>query len=122
MMAQDRDDAALYAVELCTPCWPQMLAWYRNVLGARGLVRIEEDGYALLAVGGTRLALLARADSDPPTPRWRLSFEVSDLQPFVDRLRETGTRFESPNVNEELLVQVQCWDPDGNSIRLFSWP
>lgn len=121
-MTAPATQAALYAIELRTARWPQMLAWYRGVLGARSLVRIVEDGYALLELGGTRLALLARIVSAEPSDRWNLAFEVKDLQPFMDRLQQAGSSFEQPAANDESLVQIRCHDPDGNSIRLFIWP
>ena len=62
-MAKDirpEERPGLYCVELRTENWDQLVEWYREVLGLRVLVRVIDDGYALLEAGETRLALLAR--------------------------------------------------------------
>jgi hypothetical protein len=51
----------LYCIELRTSQWEVMVQWYRSALGLRVLVRVVDDGYALLECGETRLALIARA-------------------------------------------------------------
>jgi predicted enzyme related to lactoylglutathione lyase len=51
-MATDRPkvgDVTFYCIELRTAQWHRMLSWYRDVLGLRTLLRVEEDGYALLS-------------------------------------------------------------------------
>ena len=54
------DRPGLYCLELGTANWQASVDWYRTVLGLRVLVRVVDDGYALLEAGDTRLALLAR--------------------------------------------------------------
>ncbi len=41
----------LYCIELRTANWPASVEWYRQVLGLRVLVRVVDDGYALLEAG-----------------------------------------------------------------------
>ena len=81
-MARDlrrEERPGLYCVELRTQNWQTMLNWYREVLGLRVLVRVIDDGYALLDAGETRLALLARPAAGEASRRISLAFEVSDV-------------------------------------------
>lgn len=81
----------LYTVELRTARWPDMVAWYRDVLGLRMLVRSAEEGYALLAAGDVRLAILARPAAARSSDRWSLAFEVADLDAARATRRGDGT-------------------------------
>ena len=61
MMHRDlrrRESPSLYCIEPRTQNWEQMVRWYREVLGLRVLVRVMEDGYALVEAGDTRIALI----------------------------------------------------------------
>jgi Glyoxalase/Bleomycin resistance protein/Dioxygenase superfamily. len=78
----------LFSVELRSAQWELLVAWYRNVLGLRVLVRVVEDGYALFEAGDTRLAILLRDTPGNASGRWSLGFEVNDLSPQLTRLRE----------------------------------
>src|SRR5689334_9518822 len=69
----------LYCVELRTAQWAEMVRWYRETLGLKVLVRVVDDGYALLEAGDTRIALIERASPGPLSARWSLGFEVADL-------------------------------------------
>ena len=91
-------------------------------VGARVLVRVTEDGYALLDGGETRLAILARKTPGAATRRISLAFEVSDVQLVAARLTAQGTQVSLPESSEEHLREVNTTDPDGNRIRIFSWP
>ena len=52
-----RDDRpGLYCIELRTQQWERLVEWYREVIGLRVLVRVTDDGYALLEAGETRNA------------------------------------------------------------------
>ena len=77
---------SLFSVELRTARWPEMVEWYRNVLGLRVLVRVVDDGYALFEAGDTRLAILSRPTAGEPSGRWSLGFEVADLDAARERL------------------------------------
>ncbi|MBX7165380.1 MAG: VOC family protein [Pirellulales bacterium] len=112
----------LFCVELRTARWEQMVHWYRNVLGLRVLVRVVDDGYALLAAGETRLALLQRTRSAEASPRFSLAFEVEDLPQLATRLAAAGEQVRPPSQNAEGFRELVATDPDGNRLRLFSWP
>jgi len=53
------DRPGLYCIELRTANWQSSVEWYRSALGLKVLVRVVDDGYALIEAGETRLALLA---------------------------------------------------------------
>src|SRR4051812_18914121 len=82
----------LYCVELRTSRWEASLRWFREILGLRVLVRVPEDGYALLEAGETRLVLLAREGDVEPSPRWSLGFEVDSLEAIILRLKAEGCK------------------------------
>lgn len=99
-----------------------MVHWYRNVMGLRVLVRVVEDGYALLAAGETRLALLKRKSDSDASHRWSLAFEVENLDQLAERLSSHGAKVQVPKLNLEGFREILTVDPDGNRVRLFSWP
>jgi catechol 2,3-dioxygenase-like lactoylglutathione lyase family enzyme len=113
---------SLFSVELRTARWPELLAWYRNVLGLRVLVRVVDEGYALLEAGDTRLAILSRPSAGEPSHRWSLGFEVVDLDAVHARLAESDVEVTAPKPHPEGFRELITADPDGNRIRLFSWP
>jgi catechol 2,3-dioxygenase-like lactoylglutathione lyase family enzyme len=118
-----RDDRpGLYCVELRTANWDALVEWYREVLGLRVLVRVIDDGYALLEAGETRLALIKRDATDGASHRISLAFEVTNLQDTCQRLIAAGSPILYPVRNPERLRETTTADPDGNRIRLFSWP
>jgi catechol 2,3-dioxygenase-like lactoylglutathione lyase family enzyme len=122
-MPYDRNHRpSLYSVELRTGRWEEMVSWYRMTLGLRVLVRVVEDGYALIEAGETRLAIISRPINGEPSPRWSLGFEVHDLNRVADRLAAAGSRFAQPRRHDEGFQEIVTTDPDGNSIRLFEWP
>jgi catechol 2,3-dioxygenase-like lactoylglutathione lyase family enzyme len=112
----------LYCVELRTANWERSLAWYRDGLGLRVLVRVTDDGYALLDAGESRLALLARKSAGDASRRISLAFEVADVQAICARLETMGSPLRVPANHSEDLREVNTTDPDGNRIRLFAWP
>jgi predicted enzyme related to lactoylglutathione lyase len=116
------DQPGLYCVELRTAQWERILAWYRDGLGLRVLVRVTEDGYALLDAGESRLAILARKTLNEPTRRISLAFEVSDVQTVASRVAALGSHVSVPDQSAEHLREANTTDPDGNRIRIFSWP
>jgi catechol 2,3-dioxygenase-like lactoylglutathione lyase family enzyme len=113
---------SLYCVELRTENWPRLVDWYRHILGLRVLVRVVDDGYALLEAGETRIALLSRDNTEAPSGRISLAFEVDDIPKVCGRLDEFGSPLLHPTHDPEGLREVNTTDPDGNRIRLFSWP
>ena len=110
----------LFAVELRTARWDAMVAWYRDRLGFRCLVRVVDDRYALLEAGGTRLALLGRDPTETASTRWSLAIEVKDLIATIDQLGEPGL-VGSLHQNPEGFTEVAVTDPDGNRLKLFAW-
>src|SRR5581483_864312 len=107
------DKPGLYCIELRTSKWQASLDWYRNVLGLQVLVRVVDEGYALLEAGETRLALLAREAPEASTTRISFAFEVVDLAAVLVRLEQAGTKFSIPEVQSEHLREVNLTDPDG---------
>jgi predicted enzyme related to lactoylglutathione lyase len=116
------DDCELYCVEIRTDNWQNLVAWYKNALGMRSLLRVEEDRYALLAAGGTRLAIVGRDSHDQKSPRWTLAFEVANLDVAEARLEGAGAEVGPRRLHPEGFTTVAATDPDGNRVRLFTWP
>ena len=112
---------ALFSVELRSSRWTELVEWYRTVLGLRVLVRVIDDGYALLEAGGVRLAILSREAPGDSSQRWSLGFEVADLEPCRHRLTAAGATLIPPRENHEGFSELVTHDPDGNRIRLFAW-
>lgn len=117
------DEAAeLYCVEIRTGKWQELVAWYKNALGMRGLIRVEEDRYALLAAGGARLAIVGRDMPGEASARWTLAFEVADLDVAEARLEGAGAEVSPRRLHPEGFATITAADPDGNRVRLFTWP
>lgn len=116
------DPPELYCVELRTRQWRELVAWYKNALGMRSLLRVEEDRYALLAAGPTRLAIVGRESPGESTSRWTLSFEVPDLDVAEARLEGSGVEVGPRRLHPEGFTTIAATDPDGNRVRLFTWP
>lgn len=111
----------LFSVELRTARWVELVEWYRSVLGLRVLVRVVDDGYALLAAGDTRLAILSRPTAGEASGRWSLGFEVAEFEPVRERLAASGADVAQPQTHPEGFRELVTHDPDGNKLRLFSW-
>ncbi|MFM8414813.1 MAG: VOC family protein [Planctomycetota bacterium] len=121
MTSVDKDRPALFAVEIRTTRWAELVAWYRDALGLEVLLRVIDDRYALLEAGSARLAILGRDDAVPESRRWSLAFEVADLEATRDRLSAAGCAAPEPTANPEGFREFVVADPDGNRIRLFAW-
>lgn len=121
MVAPDKHRPTLFAVEIRTTRWEELVAWYRDLLGLEVLLRVVDDRYALLAAGPARLAILGREATDPASRRWSLGFEVIDLAIIQARLLASGLPAPSPFANPEGFRELVVTDPDGNRIRLFAW-
>jgi catechol 2,3-dioxygenase-like lactoylglutathione lyase family enzyme len=113
---------ALFCVELRTQRWEEALEWYRHRLGLRVLIRSSEDGYALLACGSARLALLRRSHLGPVSDRTSLVLEVVDLDGARRRLAAAKPGLPLPIEDPEGYRRLDLTDPDGNRIRLIAWP
>jgi catechol 2,3-dioxygenase-like lactoylglutathione lyase family enzyme len=116
------DRLGLYCVEIRTADWERSVRWYRETLGLKVLVRVTDDGYALLEMGTARLALIAREAPGPASPRFSLGLEVENLDAVFDRLAATGSDVTPPKGHPEGFREIVTTDPDGNQIRLFTWP
>ncbi len=114
--------SGLYCIELRTAQWETLVHWYRDAIGLRVLVRVVEDGYALLEAGQARLAILARPAAAPASARWSLAFEVDSIEVATARLLAAGATLSQPPVSSEGLRDVLTTDPDGNRVRVFCWP
>ena len=114
----------LYCVELRTNRWAEAVEWYRTVLGLRVLVRVVDDGYALIEAGETRLALCPARSRE--TPRggsvWPSRSITCSCKHCGSRLEERGTPLVATQHHPEDLREINLADPDGNRIRLFCWP
>jgi predicted enzyme related to lactoylglutathione lyase len=111
----------LYAIELRSTQWGEVLQWYREVLGLWVAIRVPEDEYALLIAGEGRLALMGRGTATR-NDRVSLAFEVADLEEVEARLLASGTDVERVADHAEGLTLLRTADPDGNRITLFRWP
>ena len=116
------EQPALFSVELRSSRWAELVEWYRTVLGLRVLLRVIDDGYALLESGNTRLAILSREAPSDSSSRWSLGFEVADLEPYRKRLAAAGAEIIPPREHHEGFNELVTHDPDGNRLRLFAWP
>jgi catechol 2,3-dioxygenase-like lactoylglutathione lyase family enzyme len=106
-------------VELTVSDWPAAVAWYRDVLGLRVLLRVEEDAFALLGAGAGRVSLKA---GTPQPGTTALAFEVEDLPAEVARLGRFGVVPESEmKASAEGYRRAHYRDPDGHRLTLFDW-
>ncbi len=121
MTASDQRAPTLFAVEIRTARWDDLVEWYRVVLGLKVLLRVVDDRYALLEAGPARLAILGRDASPDESRRWSLSFEVDDLEATLARLVQAGVDGPAPAANPEGFRELVLTDPDGNRLRLFAW-
>ena len=69
--------AEFFAAEVRTAAWEALVAWYREVLGLRVLLRVSDDGYALLGDARGRIAIVSRPDPGPAGERIGLEIEVA---------------------------------------------
>lgn len=121
MNIPDKHPPTLFAVEIRTSRWEELVAWYRTVLGLAVLLRVVDDRYALLAAGPARLAILGRDETGPVSQRWSLGFEVANLTAVHARLVASGATTRAPSPHPEGFQELVATDPDGNRLRLFSW-
>lgn len=113
--------AEFFAVELRTAAWEVLVAWYRGVLGVPVLLRVTDDGYALLGDARGRIAIVSRSDPGPPGERVGLAIEVADLEAAAARLAAAGADVTRRPPNPEGFAELLTHDPDGNRLRLFTW-
>jgi predicted enzyme related to lactoylglutathione lyase len=112
----------LFCVELRTTRWAELVEWYCSAVGLTVLMRVVDDGYALLAAGTAKLAILARESPGPASGRISLGFEVTDVDAVHGRLVAAGADATAPRLHPEGFRELVVHDPDGNTLRVFSWP
>jgi catechol 2,3-dioxygenase-like lactoylglutathione lyase family enzyme len=112
----------LYCLELRTSRWDEMLAWYRDLLGLKSLIRIDEDRYALLSAGGTRVAIVGSEGLAAATGRHVLVFEAAELETLQAAIGQRQSRLPDIREHAEGFRQLSLEDPDGNRVRIICWP
>lgn len=112
----------LFCVEIRTSQWGPMLAWYRDMLGLRSLVRVNEEQYALLAAGASRLAVVGVEGQAAGRSPAVLVFEVPNLAAAEESLYAAGERILRRRIHPEGFHELTLGDPDGNCVRLIAWP
>lgn len=112
--------AELFAVEIRTPRFDAMLAWYRNVLQMKVGIRQQEEGYALLVGEGYRIALLSRDDATAGQTIVSLAIEVDDFNEWREYLNGKSIPLVAQG-NPEGFRELKLSDPDGNRVKLFAW-
>ncbi len=117
-MSRPHHPPSLFSVELRTSQWAELVAWYRDTLGLKVLLHVDDSRYALLDAGGSRLAIMGRPNPGEPSGRWSLGFETEDLDAVKLRL---GAAAGAPRTHAEGFRELVAVDPDGNHIRLFTW-
>jgi predicted enzyme related to lactoylglutathione lyase len=121
MTSFDLRPPTLFAVEIRTARWDELVDWYRKALGLKVLLRVVDDRYALLEAGAARLAILGREAAAGESRRWSLGFEVDDLDATQARLAAAGIATPAPLANPEGFRELVVADPDGNRLRFFAW-
>lgn len=118
----DASRPVFYSLILRTDQWERAVRWYREVLGLRSLIRVPEDQFAQLQAGGSFVVLLGRPDPDLASQRYGLEFEVEDLDAAVARFESANWTYHGPALSDEGFLHITTLDPDGNRLRLFTWP
>ena len=67
-------------------------------------------------------AMQAYGREQPPIIAAAEGFEVIDLDVVHARLAESNADVTAPKIHAEGFRELITADPDGNRIRLFSWP
>jgi catechol-2,3-dioxygenase len=98
-MTRELDHIALNVRDICAS-----IEWYKENLDAQ--IEYQDDTWAMLLVGGTRLALTL-ASQHPP----HIAFLVKTFAELGDDSR----------VHRDGSVYIYKNDPDGNTIELIHW-
>lgn len=110
----------LTMLELKVSDWPAAVAWYRTALGLKVLLRVEEDGYALLDAGPLKLALKRAEAAGPPSAL--LLFEVADLDAQRQRLLALGVTEQGPPMDSgENHRRWTFTGFEGQRVCLYEW-
>jgi predicted enzyme related to lactoylglutathione lyase len=104
--------------------WTAIVRWYIDTLGLKPLLLDKANEFALLAAGNGRLGLQGIKEPRSASARGmvRLVFQVADLDHQRELLLQRGVAVGEPIENsDEGYREVRLQDPEGNSLRLFSW-
>jgi predicted enzyme related to lactoylglutathione lyase len=112
-------------IQLPARDWQTLVNWYRDILGLKVLVRVEEDGYALLDAGGVQLAVKRNETAETNGLHEngpKLYFAVQNLDEEMKRLGDLGVNILKPmKVTSENYRRAVIADPEGQRICLFDW-
>jgi predicted enzyme related to lactoylglutathione lyase len=100
-----------------------LLAFYRDLLGAREVMRFPEDGpvfYVGLTLGDSELGLSSDASVVAGSPgRMLLSIEVPDVDSLLPKVESLGGEVSGPANDMPWGQRVaHIKDPDGNVVNL----
>lgn len=104
--------------------WQTTLRWYVDTLGLAPLLVDTAHEFALLGAGVGRVGLQGVKDPQASTSRARvrLVFQVADLDGERRRLIKCGIDVGEPVVySAEGYREIRFQDPEGYSLRFFSW-
>ena len=102
-----------------------MIDWYTNILGMRAGDRpnFSFPG-AWMYAGDQAVVHLVGVDGDPgagaevPLKLEHFALSATGRVEFETKLKEAGERFESNELTDVDIVQINVWDPDGNHIHV----
>jgi predicted enzyme related to lactoylglutathione lyase len=104
--------------------WSTIVRWYTETLGLTPLLLDNEHEFALFSAGTGRLGIQGTREPRPSSARGmvRLVFQVANLDRQREALLARGVAVSEPLENQaEGYREVRLQDPEGNSLRLFSW-
>ncbi len=111
-------------VIIWTDRYPEMLAFYRDVLGL--VPRSVKGAFANFEWGRFRLSVAAHEEVHGPNRdplRIMVHFEVADIAAAHRRLSDRGVVFSRPPEQERWGGWVATFaDPDGNTLQLLQLP
>ena len=103
----------------------KMIAWYTDILGLRSGNRpnFPFPG-AWIYAGDQAVVHLVGVDGDPGAGAEvalkleHFALSATGKAGFEARLTKAGERFESNEVSDAGIIQINVWDPDGNHIHV----
>ena len=118
------DIEGVAGVIIWTARFPEMLAFYRDVLGLTP--RGEKPAFVNFEWGRFRLSVAAHDEVSGPARdplRIMVHFAVADIHAAHRRLTERGVAFSRPPERERWGGWVATFaDPDGNTLQLLQLP
>ena len=124
MAAESADIEGVAGVIIWTDRYPEMLAFYRDVLGLTP--RSERSTFANFEWDGFRLSVAAHDEVHGPARdplRIMVHLRVADIAATHRRLVEQGVEFSRAPEQERWGGWVATFaDPDGNTLQLLQLP